>query len=95
METVYVAGAFGNYLNLGNAVAIGMLPPFNVERFKLVGNSAVTGARLGLVSKEMRDRAEIIALNARYLELGARKSFNKDFTAALNFPQIGLSNIDS
>ena len=95
VETVYVAGAFGNYLNLGNAVAIGMLPPFNVERFKLVGNSAVTGARLGLVSKEMRDRAEIIALNARYLELGARKSFNKDFTAALNFPQIGLSNIDS
>jgi len=93
VKTVYVAGAFGNYLNLGNAIAIGMLPPFNEERFRLVGNSAVTGARLGLVSKEMRDRAEMIAHNSRYLELGARKSFNKDFTAALNFPQIKLGNI--
>jgi uncharacterized 2Fe-2S/4Fe-4S cluster protein (DUF4445 family) len=89
VKTVYVAGAFGNYLNLGNAVAIGMLPPFHEERFKLVGNSAVTGARLGLISKEMRGRAERIAQNAHYLELGARKSFNKDFTAALNFPQKG------
>lgn len=94
VKTIYVAGAFGNYLNLGNAVAIGMLPPFKEERFRLVGNSAVTGARLGLVSKEMRDRAEMIAQNSRYLELGARKSFNKDFTAALNFPQTKLSNID-
>jgi uncharacterized 2Fe-2S/4Fe-4S cluster protein (DUF4445 family) len=87
VESLYVAGAFGNYLNLRNAIAIGMLPPISEERFKLVGNSAVAGAKLGLISSEMRRKAETIAQRTRYLELGARKTFNRDFTSALDFPK--------
>lgn len=87
IQTLYVAGAFGNYLNLKNAIAIGMLLPIPEDRFKLVGNSAVAGAKLGLISSEMRRKAEAIAENTRYLELGARETFNRDFTASLNFPE--------
>jgi len=86
IRSLYVAGAFGNYLNLRNAIVIGMLPRVPEDRFRLVGNSAVTGAKLGLVSSEMRRRAEAIAQSTRYLELGARKTFNRNFTAALDFP---------
>jgi len=90
IQVLYVAGAFGNYLDLKNAVAIEMLPPIPGDRFKLVGNSAVAGAKLGLISSRMRSKAEIIARKTRYLELGARKTFNRDFTAALDFPENSL-----
>jgi uncharacterized 2Fe-2S/4Fe-4S cluster protein (DUF4445 family) len=88
VETVYVAGAFGNYLNIENAIAVGMLPPIPVERFKMVGNAAVVGAKLALLSVERRSEAEKIARQAEYLELGARPTFNKEFTAALAFPEV-------
>jgi uncharacterized 2Fe-2S/4Fe-4S cluster protein (DUF4445 family) len=87
IQTLCLAGAFGNYLNLRNAVTIGMLPSISESKLRLVGNSAVVGAKIGLVSLEMRMKAEDIARRTRYLELGARKTFNKDFIAALNFPQ--------
>ncbi|MEM2922103.1 MAG: ASKHA domain-containing protein, partial [Candidatus Bathyarchaeia archaeon] len=89
VETVYVAGAFGSYLNIRSAIAIGMLPQIPPERFRIVGNTAVVGAKLGLISTSQREEAENIARVAEYLELGARPSFNKEFTQALEFPNIG------
>ena len=43
---VYVAGAFGNYLNVDNAVLIGLLPDLPPERIQFVGNTSVAGAKL-------------------------------------------------
>ena len=88
VETVYVAGAFGNYLNIQNAIAIGMLPRIPVGRFRMVGNTAVVGAKLALLSLGKRSQAEKIANETEYLELGARPTFNQEFTAALAFPEI-------
>lgn len=91
VEVVYVAGAFGNYLNIENAIAIGMLPRIPTERFKMMGNTAVVGAKLALLSVNQRSLAESIAREAEYLELGARPTFNQEFTAALAFPEIQSS----
>ena len=88
IEVVYVAGAFGNYLNIQHALTIGMLPRIPVKRFKMVGNTAVVGAKLALLSLRQRSQAEKIAAEAQYLELGARPTFNQEFTAALAFPKI-------
>jgi uncharacterized 2Fe-2S/4Fe-4S cluster protein (DUF4445 family) len=86
IDVVYVAGAFGNYLNIRNAVEIGMLPPVSEDRFRIVGNAAIVGAKLGLISSLMRKKAEEIAKNTQYVELGARPTFNQEFTSALKFP---------
>ncbi len=54
---IYLAGAFGNYINPENAAAIGLLPPVP-EKVVRIGNGALAGARAMLLSQEMRRTSE-------------------------------------
>jgi len=69
IERVYVAGGFGNYLNIGKAVLIGMIPDIPEERYTFMGNTSITGAYLCLLSKELRNEAAEIASKMTYVEL--------------------------
>jgi len=83
IDRVFIAGAFGNHLNLENAKVISLLPDIPTEKIKFVGNTAITGAKMALISKEIRNQAEQIAKKARYLELTSDPDFNQEFTKAL------------
>ncbi|MCK5585086.1 DUF4445 domain-containing protein, partial [Candidatus Bipolaricaulota bacterium] len=54
LSSIIVAGAFGTYIDLSSAIAIGMLPSLPLERFRQVGNAAGTGAKMALSSISMR-----------------------------------------
>jgi len=58
---VYLAGAFGNYMNVDNAMAIGLLPKTDKGKFIRYGNSALAGARDMLLSQEKRRDTEEVA----------------------------------
>lgn len=83
LARVLVAGAFGTYIDIGHAVAIGLLPHLPLDRFEQVGNVTGTGARMALLSRPERDRAARIARRVRYVELTVHPSFRKRFTHAL------------
>ncbi len=83
LARVLVAGAFGTYIDIGHAVAIGMLPDLPLERFEQVGNVAGTGARMALLSRAERERAARIARRVRYIELTVHPSFREYFTRSL------------
>lgn len=83
IERLYIAGAFGSYLNPENAKEIGMIPEVSTERIKLVGNTAVEGARMMLLSKRMRKEAERMAEEIRYVELSNDPDFLKEYPKAL------------
>jgi uncharacterized 2Fe-2S/4Fe-4S cluster protein (DUF4445 family) len=87
VETVYLAGAFGNYLRPESAVRIGLLPPVEPERFRPVGNAAGAGARLALVSRRMRDEAVEIASTTEHIDLMADPGFQDRFAEAMFFPE--------
>jgi uncharacterized 2Fe-2S/4Fe-4S cluster protein (DUF4445 family) len=82
LEEVFIAGAFGSYIDIASAMTIGMLPPLPLERFKQVGNAAGTGARMALISKRMREQAQDIADRVRYIELAATAEFSRTFAQA-------------
>jgi len=82
IEKVIIAGAFGTFIDVESAVAIGMLPPIPIERFEQVGNAAGTGARLALISESKRGAAGRIALLDGYIELASVPDFNRKFAAA-------------
>ncbi|HSW40339.1 MAG TPA: ASKHA domain-containing protein, partial [Acidobacteriota bacterium] len=82
IDRVIIAGAFGTFLDVGSAVAIGMLPPLPPARFRQVGNAAGMGARLALISEEKRRAAAAIAAADGYVELGGIPDFNEKFAAA-------------
>ncbi|MCX8067631.1 MAG: ASKHA domain-containing protein [Anaerolineae bacterium] len=83
---VVVAGAFGTYIDVRNAVALGLLPRIPLDRFEQVGNIAGTGARMALLSRAERERAARLARRVRYVELTAHPSFRERFARALDLP---------
>ncbi|MFC1494154.1 ASKHA domain-containing protein [Thermodesulfobacteriota bacterium] len=86
IEEVIIAGAFGSYIDLINAVDIGLLPSFPNARYIQVGNSAGVGAKMVLVSQRLRQRAQSISAKTRYLELTTHASFNRRFAQGMRFP---------
>jgi uncharacterized 2Fe-2S/4Fe-4S cluster protein (DUF4445 family) len=83
IDEVIIAGAFGSYIDVSSAIAIGMLPSLPLERFRQVGNAAGTGARLALISRVQRVEADSIARRVRYIELAAIPNFQDLFSQAM------------
>ncbi len=82
IQKVLIAGAFGSYIDVANAIAVGMLPSLPLDRFQQVGNAAGTGARLALISSSKRGEAQKIVSRVRYIELANVPSFNQTFVQA-------------
>jgi uncharacterized 2Fe-2S/4Fe-4S cluster protein (DUF4445 family) len=82
IKQVIIAGAFGTYIDVSSAVAIGMLPALPLNRFRQVGNAAGMGAKLAIVSLRSRSRAEAIASSVSYIELASSPSFQPTFMQA-------------
>ena len=82
LEKVIIAGAFGTFIDVKSAIIIGMLPALPLERFTQVGNAAGTGARLALISKAEREKANEIAQRDDYIELAKIPNFNRKFAQA-------------
>lgn len=85
VEHLYLAGAFGSFMNVKNAAAIGLIPGELKGRVISLGNAAGTGARNAVQSSSFRVRVERIAAMARYIELSGRKDFNGEFVATMGF----------
>ena len=56
LENVYIAGAFGNYLDLDAAQFLGLFPPVPKRRVAFVGNAAGVGAQMALIDVGARRR---------------------------------------
>jgi uncharacterized 2Fe-2S/4Fe-4S cluster protein (DUF4445 family) len=82
IKQVIIAGAFGTYIDISSAVAIGMLPPIPLDRFHQVGNAAGMGAKLALISLRSRAQARAIASRVSYIELASSPDFQPTFMQA-------------
>lgn len=83
LDQVIIAGAFGTYIDVQSAIAIGLLPEVPLERVSQVGNAAGTGARLALISSAHRRQAQEIARRVRYIELARSPRFMRNFAEAM------------
>jgi len=90
LERILVAGGFGNYLDVEKAIFIGLLPDIPPERIKFIGNSSLTGARMGLLSRHALARANTLARQMTYLELSVDPKFYDEFVAALFLPHTNM-----
>jgi uncharacterized 2Fe-2S/4Fe-4S cluster protein (DUF4445 family) len=95
IKKLFVAGAFGNYLNLENSKIIGLLPDVPTELITLVGNAAGAGARMTLLSKRQRQIAASINRKVDYVELALEPDFQMEFASAMFFPHRELGRFPS
>jgi uncharacterized 2Fe-2S/4Fe-4S cluster protein (DUF4445 family) len=92
VEQIRIAGGFGNYLDIENAVIIGLLPDLPLDRIRFVGNTSAAGARMALLSQDARQNAEEISRQMTYVELMAEGSkFMDEFIAGLFLPHTNTS----
>jgi uncharacterized 2Fe-2S/4Fe-4S cluster protein (DUF4445 family) len=84
VSKLYLAGAFGNYIDRSNAHRIGLLrvPP---EKIEPAGNSALLGAKLALFSGDERVFSEIKQI-ARHVSLNLDEQFQDIFVGEMSFP---------
>jgi uncharacterized 2Fe-2S/4Fe-4S cluster protein (DUF4445 family) len=91
VERVLIGGAFGKYINVEKAVQIGLLPDLPWDRFHFLGNTAVSGAYMALLSRDARAQVKAIAEKMTYIELSADNTFYDAFTSALFLPHTDMS----
>ena len=89
LKRLYLAGAFGNYINRSSAERIGLIS-FPPEKVEAAGNTALLGAKLALFRPdgddgsfaELRSRIHHVALNAD-------PGFQEVFVEEMSFPNAG------
>jgi uncharacterized 2Fe-2S/4Fe-4S cluster protein (DUF4445 family) len=82
---IYTAGSFGLHVSVESAAAIGLYPRLPAERFTLLGNGSLRGAREALLNSGRITKAEKIADKITYLELSVHPSFMSIFRSAKYF----------
>ena len=85
IETVLLAGAFGNYMTPESACRIGLIPPSLSDRIFGIGNAAGTGAKLAALDRTLLEKSRLLARNTRFVELAASKEFQAAYISHLNF----------
>jgi uncharacterized 2Fe-2S/4Fe-4S cluster protein (DUF4445 family) len=92
LEEVLLAGAFGSDLNAACARNIGLAPEVPVERIHGVGNTALLGAQIALLSAPEREAARQMPAYLEYLELSECPEFDRVFVESLEFPAPSSEN---
>ena len=90
LERLYLAGGFANYVDARNAIEIGMLAPVPAERIEKVGNAAVEGARIALLSAAERQRIDALAQRIEHVELEMEPDFFELFVDGCRFEPMQL-----
>jgi len=91
LNAVYIAGGFGNFLDVRHAVTIGMLPDVPAEKIQFVGNTSIAGAKTVLLSRKALKTAEKIAGSMTYFDLMSHPGYMDEFIRASFLPHTDLS----
>lgn len=95
IEQLYLAGGFGNYLDIRSAITIGMLPDVSVSKVQFVGNTSVIGAKMALFSKDAYEVAGIIASKMTYFDLMSNNKYMEEYISANFLPHTDIEKFPS
>ena len=85
IQKVYLAGAFGSYMNPASACRIGMIPSVLLDRIEAVGNIAGEGAKLSALNRREFVHSQILAAKTEFLELASCPEFQDCYIDHLMF----------
>lgn len=88
LKRIYLAGAFGNYVQIDNAFAIGLLDAPK-EIIHAAGNTALRGAKMLLMQNEGPGLPEM-----RHVSLAAEPGFQDEFARCMAFPECGTATLN-
>jgi uncharacterized 2Fe-2S/4Fe-4S cluster protein (DUF4445 family) len=86
LEHIYIAGGFGNFIDMDSAIQIGMFPDVPRDRFVYLGNASLAGAKAALLSSTFRDRIDEAFGKMTYLDLSSDPVFFDEYMSAQFIP---------
>ncbi len=86
LDSVLLAGGFGNFIRRSSAKRIGLLPDIPSSKIEFIGNAALAGARNALSCRCCRDLAQDLSDNIQYFELAGRADFQQFYMEEMVYP---------
>ena len=74
-EKLYLAGGFANYVDASNAIDIGFIANMPLDRVEKIGNAALEGATIMLLSTPKREEIEKLTATIEHVELETAPDF--------------------
>jgi uncharacterized 2Fe-2S/4Fe-4S cluster protein (DUF4445 family) len=90
IQRFYIAGAFGSYINIEHAIAIGLIPDIERSRFEFVGNASIKGAKIVAFYKEALYKIEKIREDTTYYDLMGANDYVEEFQKAMFLPHTDI-----
>jgi uncharacterized 2Fe-2S/4Fe-4S cluster protein (DUF4445 family) len=88
---VYLAGAFGNYVDRSSARRIGLID-FPYQIVEPSGNTALLGAKMVLCNSDLTDDFAELRRRIRHVPLAADPLFEDSFVDCMGFPELGAQD---
>jgi uncharacterized 2Fe-2S/4Fe-4S cluster protein (DUF4445 family) len=85
IDEVVISGAFGNYIDIDNAMFIGLIPAVDKSKVNNIGNGAGKGVSLYIINKDMKDKCDKIINNSTHYELANDANFVESYISNMNF----------
>jgi uncharacterized 2Fe-2S/4Fe-4S cluster protein (DUF4445 family) len=85
IEVFYLAGGFGRHLKKGPAKRIGLIPNITDDKIVQVGNAALEGATIALISRSKRDELEALVKRVQHCRLETHPGFFDFFVDGCQF----------
>jgi len=85
IDRLFLAGGFGNYININNAISIGLLPYQLRDRIISLGNTSGTGAVSALKSVKFDDVMKDVISRSVVVELANDEDFAIEFAMNMMF----------
>jgi uncharacterized 2Fe-2S/4Fe-4S cluster protein (DUF4445 family) len=88
IEIFYLAGGFGCHLDVEAAKRIGLIPDLPTEKFHRIGNAAIEGASVALLSKSKRAELEQLVRRVEHCRLESHPDFFDFFVDGCQFKPV-------
>jgi uncharacterized 2Fe-2S/4Fe-4S cluster protein (DUF4445 family) len=88
LDVFYLAGAFGRRLQVEAAQRIGLLPTMPVSRVVQLGNAAIEGASMALLSRSKRRELEALVGTVEHCRLETQPHFFDHFVEGCQFKPL-------
>jgi uncharacterized 2Fe-2S/4Fe-4S cluster protein (DUF4445 family) len=92
IEVFYLAGGFGRHLDIAASKRIGLIPNIPDERIVQVGNAAIEGACIALLSKTKRRELEELVRRVEHSRLETHPQFFDFFVEGCQFKPVESAN---
>ncbi len=96
VQNFYIAGGFGNYIDVERAIEIGLFPDVDRSRFHVVGNGSVQGAKMALLSKEALEYLQTSIAGAMTdFDLSSDHRYMNGYSSCLFLPHTDIEKFPS